>query len=90
MIDAINIRYTVDEDKWYKYKGVKPPERTPHGIVEDDVEGMIRKINDHVHIWKQKGKGYDGSIPVNEMSAKVVLKTISATNKEVIKRNAKN
>lgn len=55
MIDAINIRYTVDEDKWYKYKGVKPPDRTSHGIVEEDVEEAIKRINDHVHVWKQKG-----------------------------------
>lgn len=55
MIDAINIRYTVDEDKWYKYKGVKPPDRTSHGIVEEDVEEAIKRINDHAHVWKQKG-----------------------------------
>lgn len=55
MIDAINIRYTVDEDKWYKYKGVKPPVRTAHGLVEDDIEELIRTQNDHNHLWKQKG-----------------------------------
>lgn len=43
------------EDKWYQYKGVKPPERQSHGISEDDIEKYINKINDHVCEWKQKG-----------------------------------
>ena len=43
------------EDKWFKYKGVKPPERQSHGISEDDIEGHIRKINQHVCEWRQKG-----------------------------------
>lgn len=55
MSDGSQIRYFVDEDKWYKYKGVRPPERQAHGITEDEIEGIIRKANDHQHIWKQKG-----------------------------------
>lgn len=55
MIDGIQIKYYVDDDKWYKYKGVKPPERTPHGLSEDDIDGIIRQANSHVHKWKQKG-----------------------------------
>ena len=43
------------EDKWYLYKGVKPPERQSHGISEDDIEDVIAKNSDHEHIWKQKG-----------------------------------
>ena len=43
------------EDKWYQFKGVKPPSRQSHGISEDEVEGHIRQINQHVCQWKQKG-----------------------------------
>lgn len=43
------------EDKWYQFKGVKPPERQSHGISEDDVEARIRSVNQHVCEWKQKG-----------------------------------
>lgn len=55
MSDGVNIRYFVDEDKWYKYKGVKPPERKSHGITEDEIERLSREANEHKHIWKQKG-----------------------------------
>lgn len=54
-MDAVNIKYFVDEDKWYKYKGVKPPERTPHGVTEDNIEEMIAKNSHHNHKWLQKG-----------------------------------
>lgn len=43
------------DDKWYQFKGVKPPERQSHGISEDEVESHIRKINEHVCEWLQKG-----------------------------------
>mgnify|MGYP005615459175 CR=1 FL=1 len=42
-------------DKWYKYKGVKPPERTTHGVTEDTVENVIRANANHVCDWRQKG-----------------------------------
>lgn len=55
MFDGINIKYYQDEDKWYKYKGVKAPERQSHGLTEDEMEKVIAQANDHKHIWKQKG-----------------------------------
>lgn len=54
-MDFTNIKYTVGDDKWYRYKGVKPPERTPHGVSEDNIEEVIRQNNNHVCDWKQKG-----------------------------------
>lgn len=59
-------------------------------LTKDSNLSFYQTISGDPAISFKKGKGYDGSIPVNEMSAKVVLKTISATYKEVIKRNAKN
>lgn len=55
MNDVTGIIYKVPEDQWYKYKGVKPPVRTPHGLSEDNVEEWINKNNAHAHIWRQKG-----------------------------------
>lgn len=55
MHDLTGIKYKVDDDKWYRYKGVKPPVRQSHGISEDDIEEVIRKHTDHKHEWKQKG-----------------------------------
>ena len=43
------------EDKWYQFKGVKPPERQSHGISEDEIEQHIKKVTDHVCEWRQKG-----------------------------------
>ena len=43
------------EDKWYQFKGVKPPERQSHGISEDDIEAKIKSVSDHVCQWRQKG-----------------------------------
>lgn len=54
-MDALNIKYYVDEDKWYLYKGVKPPERQSHGITEDQIETLIKQAGDHKHQWVQKG-----------------------------------
>jgi hypothetical protein len=55
MLDVSGIKYYVDEDKWYKYKGVKPPERTSHGVSEDNIEQIIAQNGQHPHIWRQKG-----------------------------------
>lgn len=43
------------EDKWYLFKGVKPPERQSHGVSEDDIEAVISKNGDHKHDWRQRG-----------------------------------
>lgn len=42
------------EDKFYKWKGVRPPERTPHGVSSDDLSSLLAK-NKHKCEWKQKG-----------------------------------
>lgn len=54
-MDATKIKYYDANDKWYRYKGVKPPERQSHGISEDNIEEIIRTENQHVHAWIQKG-----------------------------------
>lgn len=51
-----NIIYdNAKEDKWYLYKGVKPPERQSHGVTEDEIERVIKETTQHSHVWKQKG-----------------------------------
>jgi hypothetical protein len=55
MTDVTGIKYKNDDDKWYRYKGVKPPERQSHGLSEDDIESWVAKNNAHAHVWKQKG-----------------------------------
>lgn len=55
MLDVTGLRYYNNEDKWYRYKGVTPPERTPHGVSEDNIEEIIRKNGEHTCVWKQKG-----------------------------------
>lgn len=47
--------YKIDSDKWYKYKGVKPPERQSHGVTEDELDDKIAQNNDHICQFKQKG-----------------------------------
>ena len=49
------IDYTDKSDSWYKYKGVKPPERTSHGVTEDGVEDLIKLAGAHTCEWIQKG-----------------------------------
>lgn len=56
MIDLKNIEYELPkEDNFYKYKGVKPPERRSHGISEDDIDELIKGSGSHVCNWRQKG-----------------------------------
>lgn len=54
-MDFTNVKYEVPNDKWFKYQGVRPPERQSHGISEDNIEEVIRKNSQHVCEWKQKG-----------------------------------
>lgn len=43
-------------DKWYQWQGVKPPERTPHGVKEDEIESKIKEqLENHKCQWKQRG-----------------------------------
>lgn len=51
MIDYSNPQ----EDKWFKWRGVPPPERQSHGLKEDEVEDFIAKVGRHKHEWRQKG-----------------------------------
>lgn len=43
------------EDKWYLFKGVKPPERQAHGVTEDNIDEVINNNNQHICEWRQKG-----------------------------------
>lgn len=48
--------YKVSSDSWYKYKGVKPPERTPHGLTEEELDEKIHDVvKGHVCQWVQRG-----------------------------------
>lgn len=43
------------EDKWYKWKGVKPPERTAHATEEEIRDILATRLKDHKCVWKQNG-----------------------------------
>lgn len=81
MLDVTGIKYNVDGDKWYRYKGVKPPERTPHGVSEDNVEEIIKQVNSHTHQWVQRGNYIICSIGVNEHGKNIgVNQLLKGTN----------
>lgn len=42
------------EDKWFNWKGVPPPQRQSHGITEDQIENLLLKQT-HRCFWKQEG-----------------------------------
>lgn len=41
-------------DSWYKWKGVTPPERTSHGLTEDEIDSVLAK-NKHKCVFEQRG-----------------------------------
>ena len=44
------------DDNFYKWKGVAPPNRTSHGIVEEDIDELLAKnIAGHMCEWLQRG-----------------------------------
>lgn len=44
------------EDKWFHWKGARPPERTPHGIKEDEIEDMLaNNLKGHTCSFYQNG-----------------------------------
>lgn len=50
------MEYKVDEDNWYKWKGVKPPERTTHGLTEDEIDEKLKNnLKGHKCSWTQQG-----------------------------------
>lgn len=55
MIDVTGIVYKVDDDKWYRHKGVAPPSRQAHGVSEDNIEEIIRANGNHTCKWYQQG-----------------------------------
>lgn len=55
MLDVTGIKYFNNEDKWFRFKGAKPPERVSHGVSEDNIEDIIRQNNQHTCQWLQKG-----------------------------------
>lgn len=71
------------EDKWYLYKGVKPPNRTSHGITEDEIEKHISVINDHKHDWIQKGNFISCNAGQNEHGKNIgVHKRLTGTDEK--------
>lgn len=48
--------YVDPADKFYQWKGAKPPERLSHGFTEDDIEEKLKNnLKDHKCSWKQRG-----------------------------------
>lgn len=44
------------EDNFYKWKGVKPPERTSHGVADQDIEELLANhIKHHQCVYIQRG-----------------------------------
>ena len=44
------------EDNFYKWKGVKPPQRTSHGITEEGIDELLENnLAGHVCQWVQRG-----------------------------------
>lgn len=44
------------DDNFFKWKGVKPPERISHGISEDDIDTLLESnLKGHVCQWTQRG-----------------------------------
>lgn len=81
MLDVTGVKYYSDDDKWYRYKGVKPPERTPHGVSEDNIEKIIKEANDHEHQWVQQGNYIRCTAGTNEHGKNIgVDKRLTGTN----------
>ena len=47
--------YKVKGDEWYTWKGVTPPERTPHLTEEEVEERLATNRANHKCEWKQRG-----------------------------------
>ncbi len=52
----MNYNYRDDKvDKWFEWKGVKPPERLPHMTEQELTEALAQNIKDHICDWYQVG-----------------------------------
>lgn len=82
MKDFSNVDLELKEDKWYQWKGVKPPERTSHGVSEDDIDDLIKQSNSHNHKWLQRGNFISCNEGPNEHGKNIgVYKRLKGTNK---------
>lgn len=46
-------------DKWFEWKGVKPPERQPH-LTEEELEAKLAEnLQDHKCEWIQRGNAIE-------------------------------
>lgn len=60
------------EDKFYLWKGAKPPERISHGISEDDIdEKLAKNIAGHQCRWYQRGNELVCDIGDNEHGKRI-------------------
>lgn len=51
-----NIYTNEKEDNFFKYKGVKPPERHSSGISEDEIDDLLAEnFKNHTCRWYQSG-----------------------------------
>lgn len=57
---ANRYKYSNDqEDKWFSWKGIKPPERQPHLTEEELEQALAENIKDHVCDWIQRGNAIE-------------------------------
>ena len=80
-MDVTGVNYKSPEDKWYHYKGVKPPERQSHGVSEDNIEDIIASTNTHNHKWLQQGNYIKCNAGKNEHGINIgVNRILKGTN----------
>lgn len=59
-------------DKWFAWKGLTPPERTPH-LTEDELKHAFEEnLKDHVCDWLQKGNAIECDASPNYTHGKVI------------------
>lgn len=49
-------QYQIEDDKWFDWKGAKKPERTPHGVTDEELATRLKEnISGHECEWQQEG-----------------------------------
>jgi len=59
-------------DGWYAWKGLKPPERTPHLTEEELQTAFEQNLKDHVCDWFQRGNAIECEASPNYTHGKVI------------------
>lgn len=70
---ANKYNYSDDKvDKWFQWKGVKPPERQPHLTEEELTQALEDNMADHVCDWLQKGNAIECDASPNYTHGKII------------------